>query len=238
MTSKTSPEASTTTIEGAALPRVTKPGNLPIKSWAPELDAGSIEQATNLSNLQFAIRHVALMPDAHMGYGMPIGGVLFADKNVVPYAIGVDIGCGVALVETDMTVETLSAAELAATLKAIAAGVPVGTSSQKKPVEKAAALEEIGLELPGSIEPAWFGRAVHQLGTLGSGNHFLELQRDEAGGVFVMPTRGRGASARRSATRSTSSPLTRPCAGARSCPIGSWRTSRSAPRASTATGRR
>ena len=62
----------------------------------------------NLSNLPFAIDHVALMPDAHTGYGMPIGGVLFADKAVVPYAIGVDIGCGVALVETDLTVETLS----------------------------------------------------------------------------------------------------------------------------------
>lgn len=59
---------------------------------------------------------------------MPIGGVLFADDAVVPYAIGVDIGCGI-LVETDLTVETLSASELAATLEAIAAGVPVGTAS-------------------------------------------------------------------------------------------------------------
>jgi tRNA-splicing ligase RtcB len=61
---------------------------------------------------------------------MPIGGVLFADAAVAPYAIGVDIGCGVALVETDLTADTLSALELAATLEAIAAGVPVGISSQ------------------------------------------------------------------------------------------------------------
>ena len=90
-------------VDVAALPRVRKPGRVPIKSWAPDLEGSALEQATNLSNLPFAIRHVALMPDAHTGYGMPIGGVLFADGAVVPYAIGVDIGCGVALVETDLT---------------------------------------------------------------------------------------------------------------------------------------
>ena len=108
MTSETS-ETSTSPTPGdvaATLPRVTKPGRVPIKCWAPDLEGSALEQATNLSNLPFAIGHVALMPDAHAGYGMPIGGVLFADKAVVPYAIGVDIGCGVALVETDLTVET------------------------------------------------------------------------------------------------------------------------------------
>jgi tRNA-splicing ligase RtcB len=173
-------------VDVTALPWVIKPGKVPIKSWALEVEGNALEQATNLSNLPFAIRHVALMPDAHAGYGMPIGGVLFADGAVVPYAIGVDIGCGVALVDTDLTVETLSAAELAATLEAIAAGVPVGTSGQPKAVDRDVALAEIGLDLPASIERNWFDRAVNQLGTLGSGNHFLELQRDEAGAVFVM----------------------------------------------------
>ena len=71
------------------LPIVTKPGRVPIKSWAGELDPRTLEQATNVSNLPFAIDHVALMPDGHAGYGMPIGGVLFADKTVVPDVIGV-----------------------------------------------------------------------------------------------------------------------------------------------------
>jgi tRNA-splicing ligase RtcB len=159
---------------------------VPIKSWVIDLEGSALEQATNLSNLPFAIRHVALMPDAHTGYGMPIGGVLFADKAVVPYAIGVDIGCGVALVETDLTVETLPEADLKSTLAQIARDVPVGTKSQPRPVDREAALAEIGLPLPDSIQPAWFDRAVNQLGTLGSGNHFLELQRDEAGAVVVM----------------------------------------------------
>ena len=184
--STTAVMADETATESSALPRVSKPGRVPIKSWVAELEGSALEQATNLSNLPFAIRHVALMPDAHAGYGMPIGGVLFADRAVVPYAIGVDIGCGVALVETDLTVETLGAAGLKATLAQIARDVPVGTSGQPKAVDRDAALEEIGMELPASIDPAWFARAVNQLGTLGSGNHFLELQRDEAGDVVVM----------------------------------------------------
>ena len=168
------------------LPVVSRPGRIPIKTWAAPLEGSALDQATNLSNLPFAISHVALMPDAHTGYGMPIGGVLFADRAVVPYAIGVDIGCGVALVETDLTVETLSSAELAAVLEQIARDVPVGMASQPKPVDPEAALAQIGIELPASITDAWFGRAVSQLGTLGSGNHFLEVQRDEAGSVYVM----------------------------------------------------
>ncbi len=168
------------------LPIVSRPGGVPIKSWAADLEGSALEQATQLSDLPFAIDHVAVMPDAHAGYGMPIGGVLFADRAVVPYAIGVDIGCGVALVETDLTVETLTRLELEAVLAQIARDVPVGMRRQPKPVERRAAADEIGLVLPRSVDPAWFARAVDQLGTLGSGNHFLELQRDEAGTVHVM----------------------------------------------------
>jgi tRNA-splicing ligase RtcB (3'-phosphate/5'-hydroxy nucleic acid ligase) len=180
------PATSEVPASKVGLPVVTRPGRVPIKSWAPDLAGTALEQATNLSNLPFAIDHVALMPDAHAGYGMPIGGVLFADRAVVPYAIGVDIGCGVALVETDLTMETLSPAGLAATLAQVARDVPVGSASQARPVNRESALAEIGLELPTSIEDAWFARAVQQLGTLGSGNHFLEVQRDESGRVYVM----------------------------------------------------
>ncbi len=161
-------------------------GRVPIKSWAAELESTALEQAINLSNLPFAIRHVALMPDAHAGYGMPIGGVLFADRAVVPYAIGVDIGCGVALVETDLTVTMLTRDRLERVLETIEDRVPTGTSSQKHRVDREKAEVEIGLPLPESIKEPWFERAVQQLGTLGSGNHFLEIQRDEEGCVYVM----------------------------------------------------
>jgi tRNA-splicing ligase RtcB len=183
---ETSESTEASPLPASTLPVKRRPGRVPIYSWAADLEGSALEQATNLSNLEFAIDHVALMPDAHAGYGMPIGGVLFADRAVVPYAIGVDIGCGVALVETDLTVETLAPAELKATLAQMARDVPVGSSGQPKAVDPEAALAEIGIELPASIDRGWFARAVNQLGTLGSGNHFLEVQRDEAGTVFVM----------------------------------------------------
>lgn len=187
-TSETSETSSAVAATAAALPIVTKPGRVPIKSWAGELDPRTLEQATNVSNLPFAIDHVALMPDGHAGYGMPIGGVLFADKAVVPYAIGVDIGCGVALVETDLTVEDLPTAELDKVLASIDRGVPTGYHSLKTPVDREVALEAMGLDSvkPESVKDVWFDRALGQLGSLGGGNHFLELQRDEAGTVFVM----------------------------------------------------
>jgi tRNA-splicing ligase RtcB len=161
-------------------------GGVPIHSWAPEVEGPALEQAVNLARLPFAIDHVALMPDTHAGYGMPIGGVLFADAAVVPYAIGVDIGCGVALAETDLTVTSLGRRGLRDVLEAIEGAVPTGTKSQPRPVDRRRAEDEIGLERPVSIERAWWERGIDQLGTLGSGNHFLEVQRDADGRVFVM----------------------------------------------------
>ncbi|MFN8619569.1 MAG: RtcB family protein [Chloroflexota bacterium] len=168
------------------LPAVIDGGRVPILTWAHPLEASALAQAHNLSRLPFAIAHVALMPDAHTGYGMPIGGVLFADKAVVPYAIGVDIGCGVALVETDLTVDMIDARALGGALAEIARRVPTGLAGQSKPVDRDAALEEVGRPVPESIQPGWLSHALQQLGSLGSGNHFLELQRDDAGRVVVM----------------------------------------------------
>ena len=78
---------------------------LPIYSWAAAIEAEALRQARNLGNLEIAIDHAALMPDAHSGFGMPIGGVLFAAGAVVPYAIGVDIGCGVQVARTNLVWE-------------------------------------------------------------------------------------------------------------------------------------
>jgi tRNA-splicing ligase RtcB len=166
--------------------KVLTEARIPIKNWAPSLDQGAHDQAVNLANLPFAISHVALMPDAHTGFGMPIGGVLFADRAVVPYGIGVDIGCGVALARTDVTVAKLKRDKLGRILTMIEKSVPTGMRSHAQPVDRERALADIGLPLPDSIEKAWFDRAAQQLGTLGSGNHFLEAQRDTDGRVYVM----------------------------------------------------
>jgi len=156
---------------------------VPAKSWAVDIEAGALEQARNLAKLPFAIHHVALMPDAHQGYGMPIGGVLFADQAVVPYAVGVDIGCGVTLIETGL-VDPLDASSIDAILRQIARDVPVGNGPQAQ--HRAPQGEPY--EIPDGSDTMRFAMeaAEVQLGTLGGGNHFLELQRDEDGRVWFM----------------------------------------------------
>src|SRR5688572_21472925 len=112
---------------------ITGDEGVPIRSWAVNAEEGAFEQATNLAMLPFAISHIALMPDAHQGYGMPIGGVLFADKAVVPYAVGVDIGCGVSLIETDLIqADGVSQSVVDQLLAQIYRDVPVGTGGNHK----------------------------------------------------------------------------------------------------------
>lgn len=82
----------------------------PIKIWledVDQVDEGCLRQVINLSNLPFIHKWAALMPDCHEGYGMPIGGVIAADGVIIPNAVGVDIGCGICFVQTDVPAETL-----------------------------------------------------------------------------------------------------------------------------------
>ena len=67
---------------------------IPIKLWLKEVEPGTLQQAKDLANLDIAFRHIAIMPDAHLGYGMPIGGVMATKAAIIPNAVGVDIGCG------------------------------------------------------------------------------------------------------------------------------------------------
>lgn len=77
--------------------------NVPIKSWCNNPESGALDQAKNLASLPFAFKHIALMPDTHQGYGMPIGGVLATHNVIIPNAVGVDIGCGMCAVRTSLT---------------------------------------------------------------------------------------------------------------------------------------
>ena len=224
--------------ESKALPWVRKPGRVPIKSWAVPLEGSALEQATNLSNLPFAIDHVALMPDAHTGYGMPIGGVLFADRAVVPYAIGVDIGCGVALVETDLTVETLAPDELDRVLEAIDAGVPTGFQKLDAPVDREVAAAAMGLERPESVKETWLTARSGSWARWEVATTSWRSSGTRPAGSSSCSTPVRGAWARRSATSTTSGHSRRTWPGTRSSPTGSSRTCRSARTTSPATGRR
>jgi len=161
---------------------------LPVLSWAADLEEGALQQARNLGNLEVAIDHAALMPDAHSGFGMPIGGVLFTDGAVVPYAIGVDIGCGVQIARTNLVWEdSLGPEKLRNVLRQIQRDVPTGFAVHKRPpLALDRMLELMGLEPPASIARGWLDRALLSVGTLGGGNHFLEIQRDEENRVHFM----------------------------------------------------
>ena len=161
---------------------------LPILCWAIDVEPEVLRQARNLGNLDVAVDHAALMPDAHSGFGMPIGGVLFTDGAVVPYAIGVDIGCGVQIARTNLVWEdTLTPEKLRNVLRQIQRDVPTGFAVHRKPpVTRGRMLDLIGLEPPDAVAAGWLDRALVSLGTLGGGNHFLEVQRDDENRVHFM----------------------------------------------------
>lgn len=162
---------------------------LPIYSWAGEdLEAEALRQVLNLANLEVAVDHVALMPDAHSGYGMPIGGVLFSEGAVVPYAIGVDIGCGVQVARTNLVWEdSLTPQKLRNVLRQVQRDVPTGFSVHRQPpVTLDRLLDIMGRPAPSGVARGWLDRALVSLGTLGGGNHFLEVQADEANLVYFM----------------------------------------------------
>lgn len=154
---------------------------VPIKMWLDDIEPQALEQAKNLANLPFVFRHIALAPDCHLGYGMPIGGIMATAGVVIPNAVGVDIGCGVVAVRTNLI--DLDKARLKTILGKIRATVPVGFKHQKTPQPE---LKMPNMNLEGlPIVTREFQRARKQLGTLGGGNHFCEVQRG-AGNTWIM----------------------------------------------------
>ena len=159
-------------------------------SWLPaeEIEAGAFEQITNLAKLPSAV-HVAVMPDCHVGYGMPIGAALATKDTVVPYAVGVDIGCGMIAVQTSVPHDEASVDRVRAILLRIYELVPVGQPT-KGDRNAGSFLERQNSETlrrwfedRGSRDPESSRvreRGDRQVGTLGGGNHFMELQTDGA----------------------------------------------------------
>ena len=156
-------------------------GGRPIKSWAIDLEFGAREQMVNVSRLPFIMGHVALMPDAHQGYGMPVGGVFMAESAVVPYAIGVDIGCGVSLIETGWPAD-LTPDDIGRFLHQVSRDIPCGNGPHAQHQTQADPIAPF-LEASERIAP-FVAAAEVQLGTLGGGNHFLELQRGDDDGLL------------------------------------------------------
>lgn len=165
--------------------RVVSKGRIPIKMWLENIEEAALEQAINLSNLPFAFKQIALMPDAHVGYGMPIGGILATKGVVVPNAVGVDIGCGMCAVRTDLMHAEIPVKKVKSILSKIREGVPLGFSHHEKPqLEELMPSGHLVDDLP--IVKEQYEPALKQIGTLGGGNHFIELQKDEEGFLWIM----------------------------------------------------
>jgi tRNA-splicing ligase RtcB len=150
-------------------------GGVDINLFIPEyeLEPGAREQIVATSNHPHAVGPVAVMPDVHQGYGVTIGTIVATADVVIPNAVGVDIGCGVTFVETGIQLTELSRSDVTAFEADVRASIPVGFRWHAEPVA----------EPP--LDASFYRFARHpdrvdlQFGTLGGGNHFLELLVDE-----------------------------------------------------------
>ena len=151
-----------------------------IKSWCNEPEDGAIQQAKNLANLPFLFKQVCLMPDTHEGYGMPIGGVIATQGAIIPNAVGVDIGCGMLAVKTSLA--SLDTETLKKIMGKIRELVPVGFNHHKEKQDSFF----IPAPIDGKVNKEEYERAFYQTGTLGGGNHFVEIQKGDDGFIWYM----------------------------------------------------
>lgn len=170
----------------------------PIKIWLEndsQLEGTCLEQAYHLAQLPFLHKWVCLMPDTHTGKGMPIGGVIAAKDVVIPNAVGVDIGCGMDYISTNIRVEDIREIQtgngtiIQSVIGNIMRSIPLNTERYREPQASAVldlAKQEIekyekNEELLPLIEDGYY-----QVGSLGGGNHFIELQEDQEGYLCLM----------------------------------------------------
>jgi tRNA-splicing ligase RtcB len=156
---------------------------VPVKVWTDRLEPDAIEQLRNTASLPFVFRHVAAMPDIHLGKGAAVGTVIATKGAIIPAAVGVDIGCGMCAQKTSIPAERLDGEALKKLRHSIEREIPVGFQQKKQPFD--AALEwarESGK--PHVASGTLMSKAVHQLGTLGGGNHFIEVCADRDDGML------------------------------------------------------
>ncbi len=161
--------------------RIINTEKVPIKLWLDNIEPGAMQQAKDIANLPFAAHHVAIMPDCHQGFGMPIGGVLATRGAVIPNAVGVDIGCGMCAVRSSL--KEISRSGLIKIVDQIRKSIPVGFKHHRNPCD-ASLLPPLDQKLP--VIEREYKNAAFQLGTLGGGNHFIELQRSPEGYIWIM----------------------------------------------------
>jgi tRNA-splicing ligase RtcB len=154
-----------------------------VLSWASELDDVTREQAAITARLPILAGHLALMPDAHLGKGATIGSVISTDSAVIPSAVGVDIGCGMAARRLDLTQDGLPDT-LEPWITQMETTVPAGLGRWHGEPSEDALAWFAGHDPPPTLDDPQ--RAAAQLGTLGSGNHFIELASDEDSRIWIL----------------------------------------------------
>jgi len=173
-------------------------GRVPVKIWTRDIEPDAIQQLLNVASLPIVQGHVAAMPDVHFGTGATVGSVIPTRQAIIPAAVGVDIGCGMNAVRTSLT-----AGQLPDTLRNLRLGiegaVPCGFEQHAASRMRGSALQRVGRALDARLD-AIVGKHpglmkmqrrfnetwLCQIGTLGGGNHFIELCVDEADRVWVM----------------------------------------------------
>lgn len=173
-------------------------GRVPVKIWTQDIDHAALQQLINLAQLPIVHGHIAAMPDVHAGTGATVGSVIPTRQAIIPAAVGVDIGCGMNAVRT-----TLTASQLPDSLRpirmALEAVIPVGFAQHEASKMRGSALQRIARRMndrldtivgkhPGvmKMQRRFTETWMCQIGTLGGGNHFVELCLDEADHVWVM----------------------------------------------------
>ena len=169
-------------------------GLVPVKVYTGDVEPDARRQLVNISKLPIVHHHVAAMPDVHLGIGATVGSVIPTKSAIIPAAVGVDIGCGMMAARLSLRGEDLSEPLLKKVFDQISRDVPVGFSQHSdrdartdaaKPFQRG--LKRI-LERHPDIRKKMGKNSqwTHQLGSLGGGNHFIEVCLDESGGVWVM----------------------------------------------------
>ncbi len=162
-----------------------------LKIWGRNIEPGTVLQAERSASSPVVDGHVALMPDAHIGIGATVGSVIPTKNAIIPAAVGVDIGCGMIAVETDLSANDLPD-DLQPLVSRFGRSVPAGVGRGRNPSSRGRLDQAIRTRANAwmSDHPHDLGdlgaRALVQLGTLGSGNHFLEVCLDERDVVWVV----------------------------------------------------
>ena len=158
----------------------------PVKIWTDNVEESAMRQIENLTTLPFLFHHLAIMPDVHAGMGMPIGGVLACNDAVIPNAVGVDIGCGMCAVKTNWKIDNIPPEVLRKKImRGIRKRIPLGMDHHKEPQDEAYLPTGHDIDKTVIVKQRQIS-ITKEVGTLGGGNHFIELQKDEEGTLWIM----------------------------------------------------